>query len=440
MLKMGCVQVDITPSYCVYLRGYAGRNALSKGVEEKIFCGVMALEQNGKRVLILTCDHLGIPVGECRIIRQRLLQHYPFLREEDIFISASHTHFAPGFGSYIIYKNGGELPVGVYREKEEYFSFFMEKVLCAAGKAFGELEEVRLLQTEQTVRSIAFNRRTPAKTDGKVTTNYRYPEDPENWDFMPYDPTLHVWKFMKKDGKPKAVLVRYGCHPVTGGKSPYGISADYVGYFRDAITRELGCPAFFMLGTAGDVVPLTRGGSARRYIGETLANAVLLGELTFRDTTNFPLKTAIHTLEGVVPCMDGATAQELEKEWEKVLADYRVKEYDAKFFLASLKYTFYQEFGAVSRIPLPVHTFQLGDRALAGLPFEVLTGVGEEIRKRIPDAVVVSLCGGYEGYLPVEADFSKGGYETDEGTVFARDTGDRLAAFAAEKLAEIRKI
>ena len=66
--------------------------------------------------------------------------------------------------------------------------------------------------------------------------------------------------------------------------------------------------------------------------------------------------------------------------------------------------------------------------------------MGEEIRKRIPDAVVVSLCGGYEGYLPVEADFSKGGYETDEGTVFARDTGDRLAAFAAEKLAEIRKI
>ena len=440
MLKMGCAQTNITPDRNLYLRGYAGRNAFSSGVEDPVLAGVIALEQKGKRVLILTCDHLGIPIGECNIIRERLIQQYPFLTEEDIFISASHTHFAPGFGPYIIYRNDGELPPGMYPESGEVFSGFLEKVLCAAGKAFGSLEEVRLLQTELSVTSVAFNRRTPAKTDGKVTTNYMYPEDPENWEFPFYDPTLHVWKFMKKDGKPKALLARYGCHPVTGGKSPYGISADYVGYFRDAIARELDCPAFFMLGTAGDVVPLTRGGSARRYIGETLANAVLLGELTFRDTTDFTLKSAIHTLEGVIPCMEGESAQNVEKQWEEDLSIYRKKAYDSQFFLKSLKYTFYKEFGAVSRIPLPVHTFQLGDRSLAGLPFEVLTGVGEAIRKQIPDAVVVSLCGGYEGYLPMKEDFPKGGYETDEGTVFAPDTGDRLAAFAAEKLAEIRKI
>ena len=95
MLKMGCAQADITPDHEVYLRGYASRNALSREVEENILLGVIVLKQKEKHVLILTCDHLGITIGECNAIRLELMRQYPVFREEDIFISASHTHFAP---------------------------------------------------------------------------------------------------------------------------------------------------------------------------------------------------------------------------------------------------------------------------------------------------------------------------------------------------------
>lgn len=434
MLKMGCAQADITPDHEVYLRGYASRNALSREVEENILLGVIVLKQEEKHVLILTCDHLGITIGECNAIRLELMRQYPVFREEDIFISASHTHFAPGFSPYIVYTPGGELPLGVHRESGENFSFFMEKLSGAVKEALQNLEEVRLLQADLKVSSVAFNRRTEAKSDGKVTTNYLYPDDPENWEFPFYDPTLHAWKFMKKDDQPKALLARYGCHPVTGGYSPYRISADYVGYFRQAITREMHCPAFFMQGTAGDVVPLSRNGSSRRYIGETLSNAVLLGKLMFRDTTDFTLKTAIHTLNGKTPCLAEKDPAAMEKKWQETVNAVRQGTFEGDFYLEGLQYSYYLEFGAVEETELPIHLLQLGDTPLLGLPFEVLTGVGTAIREQIPEAVVVSHCGGYEGYLPMEKDFPKGGYETDLGTVFAPDTGDRLAGLAAEKL------
>ncbi|MBE6381134.1 MAG: hypothetical protein E7047_09425 [Lentisphaerae bacterium] len=432
MLKMGCAKADVTPAFPTYLHGYASRNRLTAEVEEPVEVGVIALEQNGKKILMISVDSLGIKIWRCKEIYKAIAAEtdidYP-----NIMISASHTHFAPNFCGHTVYTTGGEMPLGDYAPDEKYFEFWLNKVLAAVKHALADLEEVKLMQADIPVTSIAFNRRTVRKSDGGVTTNYIYPANFDEYDFSPIDTTMHVWKFMRGNA-PKAVLARYGCHPVTGGYNFYGISADYPGYFKKYVQQKMGCPAFFMLGTAGDVVPMQRNNESRKDIGEVMANSIRLAERTFRDTTDFELKSAGTTITVHAPGLAGKTAGEVAAAWKTELDKAQTSStYSNEFYMTGMYNATFEEFNGADA-ELDIQLIQLGDRTVVGLPFEVLTIIGQKIREVHPDAAIASCTAGYECYLPTKADFPKGGYETDAGTVWAEDTGDNVIAKAIEAL------
>ena len=437
MLKMGCAKANVTPSWPTYLRGYASRNRLTGEVEEPIEVGVVALEQNDRKSLIITVDNLGIEYSY--IVRiTRIIAERSGIAPENILICCSHTHFAPGFSEYTVFVTGGELEVGGYPADDKYLEFWLSKVLPAVDCAIADLDVVELLQADIPVSNVAYNRRTVNKADGKVTTNYTYPANAEDYDITPIDQTMHVWKFMH--GKaPKGVLVRFGCHPVTGGYNSYGISADYPYYVKQYIQEKLGCPGFFMLGTAGDVVPFRRDGESRKDIGEILACSIRLAERTFRKTTEFELKNQQTMLKLYSDILSGKTAGELASTTRSALEKSREKcEFDIDFYMADMAESMYKNFNGPEG-EVPIQLLQLGDRVLVTLPFEVLTIIGEKIRAEFPDAAIVSCAGGYEGYLPCAADFPKGGYETYTGTIWNQDTGDRVVEAAVEALKNFKK-
>ena len=438
MLQMGCATVDVTPPFPTYLRGYASRNKLSDTVEEPVEAGIIALEKDGKKTLIITVDSLGIEYESCKKITAVIAEKFG-INVPDVIISCSHTHFAPGFIAYCVYAPNGELALGEHAADQQYFDFWMGKVIPGIEHALADLEAVELQQAEIPVSSVAFNRRTIRKADGGVTTNYLYPEDPENYDFSPIDTTMHVWKFMR--GKhPKAVLARYGCHPVTGGSDHYAISADYPGFFKQAIRTQLGCPGFFILGTAGDVVPMRRNGTSRQDIGEVLARSVKLYDWTFRKTGDFDLKTACVMMEVKSNMLEGKTMQEIDNAFNKSLQTARATGKSPEdFYMDHMRMEFFHVTGGKVTYDLPIQLMQLGDKVLVCLPFEVLTNVGAKIRESHPEAVIVSCSCGYQCYLPLAEDFPKGGYETDGGTVLAHDTGDRIAAAAIAALDHFNK-
>ena len=432
MLKMGCAKCDVTPDFPVYLRGYSTRNALTCKVEDPIEVGVIALQKSDKIVLLITTDNIGTKQNDCRRIYSVLQEKFN-IAYPDIIISGSHTHFAPCFHSCTVAGPGGELPLGTLPADEKYFEFFMKKLIPTVAHALQDMEEVELLQAEIPVSCVAFNRRTVRKRDGMVDTNYTYPANDSDYNFSDYDKTMHVWKFMCGN-HPKAVLARYGCHPVTGGYEANAISADYPGYFKRYIQQELGCPGFFMLGTAGDVVPMRRNGTSRRDIGMILASAVKLHDWTFRKAEDFTLKTACETFEVVTPRLQNVTAEEVESTYRKLLSEAEKKDtFHSEFFLYSLLRGFYRENqGATAKLQYQI--LQLGDKKLVMLPFEVFSIIGSKIREADPKAAVVSCTGGSECYLPLQEDFAKGGYETLTGTRLEQDTGDKLLAMVIEKL------
>jgi len=431
MLKMGCAKIDVTPDFPVFLRGYGARKQKTALVEEPIEVGVIALEQDGKKVLMITADNLGIQVEDCRKITARIQEEFG-IGGADVMISCSHTHFAPGFTGYAVTFPDGELEQGIYPPDTAYFNFWSAKLRIAVRAALDDLEEVSLDYAVIPVSGIAFNRRTVKKSDGLVKTNYTLPKNLDDFNFSPIDEMFYVWRF-RKGNRPKGILGRYSCHPVTGGAEYYGISADYPGYFKQCVQNEFGCPGFFLLGTAGDVVPMRRNGQSRRDLGEILGRSIRLNELNFRKADDFKLATGNFTVRGtLVRIANHAT---MEQDYQAALADAKKypHEYRPELAEASNRYLTAKRF-ADRNFDIPIQLLRLGRHVIVGLPFEVLTAIGLELRAACPEAVIASVTGGYESYLPLAADFPKGGYETDNGANFEPETGNRVLAACIEEV------
>lgn len=437
MLKMGCAKLDVTPDFPVYLRGYGSRNSRTVKVENPIEAGVIALEQDGKKVLIITADIIGIYVTFCRRIAAAVKAEFG-IDYPDIYIAGSHTHFAPGFEAFTVTNPGGELDLGAYPADERYFEFWLGKVKNGIRYALADLEEVSLESAVIPVSSIAFNRRTVRKADGKVTTNYIYPKNPDDYHFSPIDQDLHVWRFMKAN-RPKALLARYSCHPVTGGAAMDAISGDYPGMFKQAVQEHLGCPGFFLLGTAGDVVPMRRNGASRRDLGEVLASTIRLNELVFRKTDDFKLAAANFTVPGKLSRTAGYDRKQKEARWQAEVerAKREMLPVDEALIAESYRYDIADRYPS-DDVAIPVQMLRLGHQVLVGLPFEVLSAIGLELRAACPEALVTTITGGYEGYLPLAADFPKGGYETDQGSNFAPATGNDILNACIEAVKKFR--
>ncbi|MBE6367029.1 MAG: hypothetical protein E7052_03860 [Lentisphaerae bacterium] len=436
MLKMGCSRADITPGFKCFLRGYASRTELTDKVEDPIEAGIIALEQPGRRQLIITLDSLGMSAESCVMVKNKIHELYS-IAPQDVVIACSHTHFAPEINNFVVASAGG-MPCGIY-PADDYRDFWLERVMPAIAQALGDLEEVELFQSEAALPCVVFNRRTVRKSDGLVTTNYIYPQDPENYDFSPIDPTMYMWKFMRGTHT-KAVLVRFSCHAVTGGYDGNAISADFPGAFRRSILSKMACPAFFMNGTAGDVVPLQRNGTSRQDIGEVMANAVKLAARTFKPAPDFQLKSISRNIKVTAPDLVGKTNDDVQTMYQKALTAVQAKErgYDQDFYLAGRLYNLYNNWQG-SEGDLPLQIIQLGSKFLVCLPFDVLTDIGQNIAQEHPEAVVVGYSGGGTGYVFMPEDAPKGGYETTVGTSLTHDTGKKFVDAAIELISQLKQ-
>ena len=69
-----------------------------------------------------------------------------------------------------------------------------------------------------------------------------------------------------------------------------------------------------------------------------------------------------------------------------------------------------------------------------GMPFEVLSIISLKLKEANPEAVLISVTGGYNGYLSLAEDFARQGYECSFGfTHFAPGTGDTALKTAIEE-------
>lgn len=413
-MRIGVAEVDITPPVGGPMAGYAARTRGSEGVADPLYARALAIEVGQERAALITADLIGFPRPLVEQVRQQAHAHLG-LAPESLLLNASHTHFGP-----ILRRGFFQEETAPSEPDPLYLEMLQRQLLSVLQLAFQRLEEAHLGWSSVEAGGFIYNRRP--KLEGKTVMAFRYPEDPERYSWGPVDPELQVLAFYRPSGEPIALVVNYGCHPVTGVDEAhfYQISADYPGVMVATLRRVLGVPVLFLLAPCGEIVPRWRGPQGRQRLGLGLAGAALKayalaepkpieGFSVQRLEIHLPLKPSLASREAAQAALEAAR---------------RAKDQEALLRARRILWWLDEMGGARSTYPTELQAFAWDGIALLGLPGEVFAEIGLNLKLRSPieNTLVAELCNDSCGYIPTDAAFDEGGYEP-EWTPLARGVG-----------------
>ncbi|MBS1786408.1 MAG: neutral/alkaline non-lysosomal ceramidase N-terminal domain-containing protein [Acidobacteria bacterium] len=234
-LQAGTARVEITPPVGFPMGGYAARQGPSTGVHDPLFATVLLLKADGGTVAIVSCDLRSFPSERIvSLARERKLADH-------VLIAVTHNHSGP------MTWEDKSWP----KPNASWFAETEDKILNAIEDASKKFFPARIAAGSGEIY-LGHNRRKVG-ADGKVTMFWR---NAERLPTSPIDPTVGVIRVDDETGTPRAVIVNYACHAVVLGPDNRQISADYPGYLRQRIERELpGTLCLFTQGGAGDINP-----------------------------------------------------------------------------------------------------------------------------------------------------------------------------------------
>jgi hypothetical protein len=443
-LLAGVARTDITPpSIIAHLNWGSQTHVESAGTDPAgMTATAIVLSDGRQRFAIVDVDCLSASSLEAAIPKAAQKTGIP---EDHIRINATHTHSGPAF-------QASKGPVGKDPAQFEplvkaHSAMIREKIVAVIVEAAAKLRPVHAYGSKGT-GSINMNRRVRASGDipPSVGTN------PDGF----VDRDLVVVRIDDAQGKPYAVLVNFQCHGTVLTYENKLISPDWIGMVRKTIESAIpGVTALYLQGAAGNQGPMEGGtGDVRvaHRLGTILgleAAALAMRTDTVRrekkiegyiESTAFgtierwrvsgprdaTMKFAKRTLE--LPARQ-YTARDIDRmatlsaearrnldaanqsgdEWQKHQAEARLRRW------ADLLER-YKRPVAEKTIAVDVQALRIGDIAIVAMPGEPFAEIGAAIKKDSP--FPITLFCGYSngkggGYMPVEPEYSMGGYEVD---------------------------
>jgi hypothetical protein len=380
--RAGVARVDITPPIGHQMGGYAARKHGSTGLHDPLYATVLVIETANNSVAFVTCDlrsFVSTRVGE--LAKQKF-------NIQTTLIDVSHDHSGP---------LTWELRSPWYAEAED-------KMVEAIGRAKAA-EFPASLDISTGKIYLGHNRRKIV--DGK---GYMWWRNAEKLPSHPVDPTLYALQVKDADGKIRAVLVNYACHPSVLGPDNYEYSPDYPGAMKKSIEAQIpGVTALFIQGGAGDINPYFdkepvagKGFAVMEEMGQTLGKYVvsILGK---SKPVTGPLRMASATLE-------------VKNRWkpnEKIPIGWTAGAFGDSFCFAALPGEPFVELQMAFR-----EKTECGTTMLFGYSY--------------------SAPGAWAGYLPTILAAVQGGYGADYNTTVEVGTGERLIDLAAIKILQLR--
>ncbi len=243
----------------------------------------------------------------------------------------------------------------------------------------------------------------------------------------PIDPEISFVSVQTTEGTPIALLANYSLHYV-GGVPRGDVSADYFGYFAQAIEQRMGVsnldPPFVAMlsnGTSGDINNIDFSQkSPKRYKSyekmQEVANKVAdrvheaHGDIQFRDSVKLDAALEPLTLNVRKPTPEMIAYFESSSTEKTDSARHRREAIYAER-IERLR-------TAPDTVDVPLQALRIGDLVIAAIPFETFVETGLELKAKAPfdDAFTIELANGSFGYLPTPQQHRWGGYETWMGT------------------------
>jgi neutral ceramidase len=440
---VGSATAVITPPLGASVPGGLADRA-NTGVHDDLLARAAVLEV-APPLGLLALDCIALPRDTVLALREAAAQQAG-IPTERLMVTATHTH------------HGGPTIAAFQTPRDEdYLGELIRRSAEALARARESAQPCCLAVGTVSVPGLQFNRRYWMR-DGTLRTNPGLGNPDALRPAGPVNPKMHLFAFRPTGGGPLTLVVNFALHAATieGGAE---ISADYPGVLTRALQEALGpeTVVLFLNGACGDinhwdvlhspppayqhegVAPLpvtTVNRAATERSGLTLAQ-VVLDLLPSLDCLPDWTAAEAHTLlPAAVRQPDPqavARAQAAQASGQVGWPQTQDEVYDWEALqLARLGET---------RVDLEIQALRLGSAALLGIPAEVFTQIGLDIEARSPHptTAVVELANGWEGYLPTEAAFAEGGYETllARSSKLAPDTAGKVVEAALSVLARV---
>ncbi len=394
--KVGFSRVVITPTEAQM------KSAGFNRVDSDLTATCIAFNDGKTTSLIYTIDTQNISQKYSDTVKARI-KAVTKVKEENIFISAIHTHSS------------------LYPDSNAAWatSVFLPKMADAAKEAIADLSDATAYLGEGKSTGMAFVRRY-INSDGTMSS-----VNPTNKSVKcvsEADDTVLALRFVR-EGKKDVVIVNWQAHPAHAiSAMPTSISADFVRYVREGVegTDDDALVAYFS-GALGNINLNPPNRSMRKYkdfieVGKALAKVVVdiskTDKMEKLEVGN--VKTTAEKYDAPMKKDDAAVVAAAQKNFD---AGKATKE--ERYIVARNKEdTIKMYLGCVS----------FGDIAFIAVPYEMFDNNGVQIREASPfkTTFIMTNADGDHAYMPSrEAWEEYGGYET-EATLFGSGTAELL--------------
>ena len=251
------------------------------------------------------------------------------------------------------------------------------------------------------------------------------------------DDTLLVARVSDEQGRVRATMFNYACHPTTLAWQNHLLSPDFAGAAREVLERAFDAPALFLQGAEGDVAPRDN------YVGDAAIadrNGRQLGYAAAAAIEGLPPAGTRFVYSGIMPsgadlgtwayeplgAAEHGPSERLEarmlsvdlprKEFpsqSEVQAAYDAAPTPREREIRLRRMLLHRALGPDPVHHMPLWVWRLGDAALVAIPNEPYSVVQQTLRGRFPGRplLVLGVTNGTLGYLPPKEIYGTGIYQ-----------------------------
>jgi hypothetical protein len=423
--RFGVAVRDVTPPVGIYHTGWgAATHDRTEGVHRPLTAtaAVFApIQGDGRPLALVALDHGWFQnVDDERALRANVLERTG-LNDAELLINMSHTHATTNANSYITDRPGGEFVV-------EHLAHMAKQIGDAILDARGQLAPAWIAHGYGRC-ALAVNRDYWDAKAGRYACGYNPEGTP--------DDTMLVARVTDDEGRVRATMVNYSCHPTTLAWQNKLLSPDFVGATREIMETAFGAPALFLQGAQGETSPRDQ------YTGDTAVadrNGRILGHAAAAAIEALPPPASKFVYTGIVPSgatlgtweYQPATADELRGsdvlEAKLLHIDMKLKEAPSAedlepLYLAEtnrrekellLRRVLLQK--ALGRGPeqhMPFWVWRLGALGVVAVPDELYSRFQQQVREHMggTPVMVLGVTNGTLGYVPPQEFYDDGRYQ-----------------------------
>ncbi len=413
-MRFGFAKTDITPRVGVELSGFgAFINRHSIAVRDRLWSRAMAVEQDGKTLILSGNDLVGITAPATGRVRE-LVGSATGVEADAVMVHCTHTHSGPATAGY----HGWGEP------DPPYLELLPDRIAAACIEAVDSLQEATLSHAEVPCEGIGLNReydKDAPPLDDVLCDDWR-PAKPELT-----DTTCHVMTVRGGD-RLIGFLSYFGCHPVVCCAQTRYIHGDYAGVATNMLEREHpGSVGLFLQGAQGDVNSCVVHKAEQEsllaldVIAARYARSVREGMRCAQPIEADALAWTLQQVTFSRKALGIDYFREKLAEQEAIMHAPGASDASREVRLAMVYALAYRRLIAATQAgeslepPTELQGLRVGPIAFLASPFETFQAIKNDVRQgaRSPIALVMGITNDTLGYAPDRTAAERGGYAAD---------------------------